>query len=129
MISFSAFSAFSAVNFADFAQEDYGGLALVFAELTGCRPQWKQALEVWNMLQSVQVLEWQAETFKNGEAKGKAEGKADSILRILKRRFSVPPTELVASIRSATDLVLLDQWIDIAATAASLDEFRHDASL
>src|SRR5437879_6576395 len=31
---------------------DYGGLALVFAELTDCRPPWKQALEGWNVEQS-----------------------------------------------------------------------------
>src|SRR5208283_1122779 len=40
---------------------DYGGLALVFAELAGCRPAWKQALQGWNMQVSQQVLEWQAE--------------------------------------------------------------------
>jgi hypothetical protein len=28
---------------------DYCGLALVFAELTDCRPQWKRALERWNV--------------------------------------------------------------------------------
>lgn len=36
---------------------DYGGLALVFAELAGCWPQWHQALEGWNVEVSQQVLE------------------------------------------------------------------------
>src|SRR5205823_4017596 len=39
---------------------DYAGLALVFSELTSCHEIWNQALEGWNMEQSLQVLEWQA---------------------------------------------------------------------
>jgi len=47
---------------------DYGSLALVFSELTGCQPQWKSALEGWNMEQSAQVLEWQAQAYEIGRA-------------------------------------------------------------
>jgi hypothetical protein len=54
---------------------NYAGLALVFAELTDCRPVWKQALEGWNVEQSLQVLEWQAQT------------KADDLLRVLGKLF------------------------------------------
>jgi hypothetical protein len=33
-------------------RSDYGGLALVFAALTDCRPLWKRELEGWNVEQS-----------------------------------------------------------------------------
>lgn len=52
---------------------DYGGLALVFAELTRHRAMWQKALEGWNVVESQQVLEW----MKQGEAKGRAEGRAE----------------------------------------------------
>jgi hypothetical protein len=101
---------------------DYGGLALVFSELTDCRPLWKQALEGWNVEQSLQVLEWQAEARKAG----KAEGEAEALLKLLAARFppAVPPA-LETRIRSMTDLAQLDRWITAAATAATLDEFHH----
>lgn len=110
---------------------DYGGLALVFAELTDCRPLWKQALEGWNVEQSQQVLEWQAEAEKRGAAKGKAEGKAESLLRLLTRKFSSEaiPAELETAIWTTTDLTKLDRWFDAAYNAASLDEFRSGAQL
>src|SRR5437016_12304960 len=66
---------------------DYAGLALVFAELTDCRPAWKQALEGWNVEQSLQVLEWQAEAEKRGLARRKAEAKVEALLRVLHKRF------------------------------------------
>jgi len=94
----------------------------VFAELADRRPVWKQALEGWNVQQSIQVLEWQAE----GEKKGMAE----SILRVLRRRSSseIPPDVEVA-IRRTQDQALLDSWLDMAATATSIDEFRQSAKL
>ncbi len=48
---------------------DYGGLALVFAELAGRRPVWREALEGWNMQVSQQVLEWQAEAARKDARK------------------------------------------------------------
>jgi hypothetical protein len=45
---------------------------------TDCRPVWKQALEGWNVEQSAQVLEWQAEAEKRGLERGKAEAKMDA---------------------------------------------------
>ena len=40
---------------------DYGGLALVFADAAGCWDVWKEALKEWNVIQSKQVNEWQAQ--------------------------------------------------------------------
>src|SRR5437773_5707723 len=82
---------------------DYAGLALVFAELTDCRPAWKQALEGWNVEQSQQVLEWQAEAEQRGRGLGKAEGKGDALLQLLELRFPPAlPAELATAIRTTT---------------------------
>jgi hypothetical protein len=64
-------------------RSDYGGLAMVFADAAGCRKDWKEALRGWNMIESVQVLEWMAE----GEAKGEIKGEANALVRVLARRF------------------------------------------
>ena len=97
---------------------DYAGLALVFAELTDCRPVWKQALEGWNVEQSLQVLEWQAQA------------KADYLLRVLGKRFPPGATpDLERSIRQTNDVEQLDRWLDAALDAATLTTFRQKAGL
>ena len=66
---------------------------------------------------SQQVLEWQA----MAEQRGRAEGRAESLLRLLGRRFAAPvPPELAATIRASRDTTQLDQWFDAAITAAKL---------
>jgi hypothetical protein len=100
---------------------DYGGLAEILADAAGCRPAWKQALKGWNMVQSQVVLEWIAQ--------GKAEGKAEDILRLLELRFQTVPSDLVQSIQATTDVGQLRHWFDAAATAASLSDFRQAAGL
>jgi hypothetical protein len=110
----------------DARRADYGGLALVFAELTDCRPQWKKALEGWNVEQSRQVLEWQA----IAEKRGKVEGKAESVLRVLQRRLGAAvPADLEAAIRGIAEQVQLDRLLDAASVAGSLDEFRRSVNL
>src|SRR5262249_10807923 len=97
---------------------DYAGLALVFAELTTGRQQWKQALEGWDVRQSQQVLEWQAEA--------RVETKRDDVLRLLRLRFQEEvPTDLAASVETSTDLNELTRWFDAAAVSPSLDAFRN----
>jgi hypothetical protein len=104
---------------------DYGGLALVFAEAAGCRPAWKEALREWNMIQSQQVLEWQAE----GEVKGQVKGRAESLLEMLEARFGAVPAELASAIRATTDMDRLKAWVVLAVKVTSLDQFRQDAQL
>ena len=109
---------------------DYAGLALVFADLTDCRPVWKQALEGWNVEQSAQVLEWQAEAEKRGLARGKAEAKMDALLRVLRTRFpTAVPEDLERVVRETTDLNQLDRWLEAAVKAATLAAFRRRAGL
>src|SRR5260370_11656160 len=96
----------------------YGGLALVFAQLAGRRPQCQRALEGWNMRVSEQVLEWQAEA--------RLETQARNLLRLLELRFpGVVPPELIEEVRATTNLAVLERWFEVAATAPSLDAFRQ----
>ena len=109
---------------------DYAGLALVFAELTDCRPLWKQALEGWNVEQSLQVLEWQAEAEKRGLARGQAEAKVADLLHVLTKRFPrAVPADVERSIRETSDLEQLNHWLDAALDAATLTAFRQKAGL
>jgi len=67
---------------------------------------------------------------EKGRAEGKIEGKpeatAETLLRLLARRFKVAlPKELEARIRSATDLGQLDAWIDTSMEASDLDDLRR----
>lgn len=100
---------------------DYGGLALVFAELAQCRPAWKIALGGWNMVQSQQVLEWQAEA--------RIADRIETILNVLQTRFKTLPQDLTAAIQTTTDLGILRQWIIEAATVASLADFRQTTGI
>jgi hypothetical protein len=113
---------------------DYGGLALVFAEAAKRLSVWKEALMEWNVIESQQVLEWMAMGEAKGETKGKAEGevkgKADSVLRVLAKRFPPgAPAETVAAIRATVDVERLETWLDVAATADTLESFRQTAGL
>lgn len=96
---------------------DLGGLAVVFSEAANCSSVWKKSLEGWNMIQSPQVLEWMAE----GEIKGRLE----ALIRVLRRRFGILPSDLETNLRTCSERTRLDQWIDDAATADSLDAFRQ----
>jgi hypothetical protein len=82
---------------------DYGGLALVFAELTPSRQQWQQALQGWNVVESQQVLEWMAQ----GEAKGALRIRRDDVRAVLEDRFGPLPASVIQQIEAVEDLVRL----------------------
>lgn len=95
---------------------DYGGLALVFAELASRRQMWKLALEGWNVVESQQVLEWQAEA----EAKFAHE----AIVTVLERQLKKPlAADLVAIVENETDPVRLRKWHALALECNSAEEF------
>jgi hypothetical protein len=109
---------------------DFVGLALVFAEPAGCKPLWRQELMGWNMETSEQVLEWQAEALEKGLAQGKAEGKAEDLLKALRVRLGKKlPRKLQQTVLQTTDLHKLEQWFELALTAASLEAFRKATKL
>jgi predicted transposase YdaD len=107
----------------------YAALALVFAELAGRRTEWKQALEGWNMRQSMVITEWQDEARAEGREEGREEGRRETqraaLLQVLEARFSVPvPNDLTTAIQADADAEELARWLKIASTADSLDAFR-----
>lgn len=105
---------------------DYGGLALVFAELAGVHSIWKHELEGWNVVESPQVLEWQQQALKDGREKEREE----AILRVLKHRFDGNVTDdLVAAIEAIDDFDELGRLFDCALTADSIVDFRQQSRL
>jgi hypothetical protein len=60
--------------------------------------------------------------YDKAEARGKAEGKAEAVLRVLTKRGLplTPPQQ--RQISECTDLATLDRWLDDALTAASVAE-------
>jgi Putative transposase, YhgA-like len=63
---------------------------------------------------------------EEGKTEGKAEAKVEILVRLLAWRFSVAlPEELEARIRSATDAVTIDAWIDASLEASDLADFRR----
>jgi hypothetical protein len=95
----------------------YAADALVFAEPPDVTKEWKQALEGWNVRESQQVLEWQAEAVvKTRQA---------DLLRFLERRCKASvPNDLADTIQSTQDVNLLLRWVDAAADVNSFDDFR-----
>lgn len=69
--------------------------------------------------------EGRAEGLAEGMALGMLEARRADVLRALQMRFQVvPPAELIAAVRAASDLNRLSRWFDTAVTAPSLEVFR-----
>ena len=98
---------------------DWGGLALVFAEAAGCRQPWQAALKEWNVIQSQQVLEWQAQA----RSEGRIEGRIETLIDLLEARFGSVPEPLVQNLRALTDPVVLKRLVHAATQTTSLDDF------
>ena len=63
-----------------------------------------------------------AERLRNeGYARGKAEGKAQTLIRLVRRRFGPASEQVIARIEGAR-AAELDQWIDRVLDARSLAE-------
>jgi hypothetical protein len=110
-------------------RSEHGALALVFAEATGVWPVWKEALKDWNMVESQQVLEWQAEARAEGEARGRLRATGAALVAFLEARFQTMPPDLVDRIRTTSDVERLAGLVALAGKASSLDQFRADAGL
>jgi hypothetical protein len=67
---------------------------------------------------------------QKGIAEGKAEEKAESVLRLLRRLETQTIAEdLASAIRGTMDPARLDQWFEFAADAKSIDDFRNRAGI
>jgi hypothetical protein len=109
---------------------DYGSLALVFAEAAKRLSVWKEALKEWNVIESQQVLEWMAMGEAKGEARGEIKGEIKLLLRVLASLFPPGvPADLEAAIRATTSEEQLQNWVDLAMKAKSLEAFRQAAGL
>ena len=96
-------------------------LAVVFAGLTGCKQEWKKALEGFDVNESTIVNEWKAEA--------RREEKTEITLRLIRKLHGPVPDDLSRSIRACKDAGKLDAWLDATVTATSLDDFRRLAGL
>jgi hypothetical protein len=99
---------------------EYGALALVFAELTRARDQWKKALEGWNVTESQQVLEWMAQ----GEAKGALGTRRDDLRILLEERFGPLPEAVVQRINAIDDLTRLQAALRQVLHLQRLDDLQ-----
>src|SRR5262249_53542999 len=98
------------------SRSDFGALALVFAELAGTAAVWRKALKRWNMKESPQVLEWQAEA--------RMETRAEDVRRAVRLRFGTPvPADLEDQLAAIKSEAELERWFDASLTAPSLDAF------
>jgi hypothetical protein len=89
----------------------------VFAELAGTAAVWRKALQRWNMRESPQVLEWQAEA--------RLETRAEDVRRAIRFRFGVPmPADLEDQLTAIKKETELDRWFEASLTASSIDAFR-----
>jgi hypothetical protein len=96
---------------------DYGGLAVVFANLAGSGGVWRQTVEGLNVERSVFIQEW--------EARGELRATRATLLRILKVRLRQEvPADLVQAVQAQGDRATLDRWLDLALTVASFEEAR-----
>ena len=62
--------------------------------------------------------------FEEREMKGKAEGKAETVLTVLRARFRQVPKRVKNAISQMTDPIALDSWAEHAATCQTLEEFE-----
>ena|SRR5438128_4503412 len=99
------------------SRSEFGGLALVFAELAGTASVWRKALRGWNMTECSIVNEWQDEA--------RFETRMEDLRRALRLRFGMPvPANLEDQLAAIKSKAELDRWFDASLTAPSLDAFR-----
>jgi hypothetical protein len=102
------------------ARGNLAGIALVFADLAGCRGEWKRGLEGFEMTESQVVNEW----IHQGEAKGRVEAARQFVLDVLEVRFPrLAPEDVKQLIRQQDSLEVLQDWHREALQAFTLEQF------
>ena len=92
---------------------DHGGLALIFAEAAKRRKVWAKALEGWNVTESKQVMEWQAQALDRGLDLGKLIGQIQAYQNVLSQPIS------------STDVLLRESREALARMA---EQLKHQIS-
>ena len=84
--------------------------------------------ELWETVMPTVGEVWKQEALTEGLRRGKAEGKAETLLRLLELRFGAVPEEARARVHTAP-VGGLDAWLDAFVSASSLDDvFRNGAT-
>lgn len=114
-------------------RSEHGALALVFVELTRWAPLWRQALEDWNVRESPQVLEWQAqarqEALIEGRNVGKVEALQETLLDLLALRLQSPvPVDIATRVAATSDAGVLKRWLHAVVQVGSFEDFRQHLS-
>jgi len=94
-------------------RRDYGGLVVVFAEVTKCQDVWKEALKEWNVVRSVVVDEWFAIR------------ETELLVDLLQTKFGMLPTELTTQIHSVQDLPRIRELLHEVVRVPTLEEWRN----
>jgi hypothetical protein len=114
---------------------DYGGLALVFADLADRREVWEKGLEGWNVEVSQVVEKWKADARAEGLRQGRDEGlrqgrdegillaRREVLLDEFRDRFSQGiPEEVREAINRQTDPQVLREWLHRVRAADTLEK-------
>jgi predicted transposase/invertase (TIGR01784 family) len=64
-----------------------------------------------------------ATDMEEAHEKGKAEGKAEAVLRVLRKKFKSVPVDIEEAVVAMSDLIALESLLDHAIDSVSLDEF------
>ncbi|WP_327369320.1 hypothetical protein [Streptomyces sp. NBC_01217] len=86
--------------------------AMIFAELTELGLGSAPAAQIWRDLMSVDLSFFRSETSERLRSEGRAEGRAEDILRILSKRGVVVSEQVRERIVSCGDLDVLSDWFD-----------------
>ena len=106
-------------------RSDFGTLARIFSKLSQGPDAWQSVLKEWNVIRSPVADEFRAE----GELRGELRGKVAALIAFLEARFQSIPKDLVQRIGELDNVATLTRMLPLAATSASLSDFRKDAGL
>ncbi|MER5358281.1 hypothetical protein [Streptomyces sp. NPDC002785] len=90
---------------------------MIFAELTELGLGSAPAAQIWRDLMSVDLSFFRSETSERLRSEGRAEGRAEDILRILSKRGVAVSERVRERIVSCGDLDELSDWLDRSLTA------------
>jgi len=100
-------------------------LAQVFAERVGRLAEWEAIMEDLTFIESPMI----AALLDRNRAEARVDNQAESLRRLLRRRWGTLPTDLVAVIETCRETATLERWFDLAIDATSLANFRELAGL
>jgi hypothetical protein len=74
------------------------------------------------------VAQWEQRVFDKGMVAGLAKGMAQAVVTVMLVRDIYPSLKQIMHICACQDLAQLDQWLELAATAASVEEVLAPAA-